>query len=162
MDAIGLSMAFQTREKGENQMIRNEIMGKKQMVKVAFLCASLTALGGCAQYQMVNRYNPNANWNADLYQCNNEAAIRFPPAIVSSSSTQPNPYAALLNRQTTQTNCSTYGNQIDCTSTTRPNPYAVPSTTTTTTSTDVNKQNRDIFANQCLSARGWTRQLIKK
>ena len=129
-----------------------------------FLAVMVMSIGAtsCAQYQLVNRANPYSDWNADVYACNSEAVKRFPPAIVTSQTTQSNPYAALLNRQTTNTTCMDLGIQVNCTSTTKPSPYAVPSTTTTTTSTDANKQSRDAFAGQCLSAKGWRRERVQK
>jgi hypothetical protein len=145
-------------------------------MRLAQVTTLLLLLAGCAQHQIVNRYNPSANWNADVYQCSQEAASSFP--VVLSSTTQVDPTAtamrnysnsmAQLNAQaasTSTTNCYSYGsNSISCTSTgTIPAPLvAQQGPVYRTTTSDANAANRQQHAARCLASKGWQREMIQR
>ena len=65
-------------------------------------CAALSSCG-----TWVNPSNPNANYQADYYSCQMQAASVYP--VVMQTATTPS---------VTNTNCTAYGNQATCTSTT--------------------------------------------
>jgi hypothetical protein len=142
-------------------------------VKITLL--TLLLLTGCAQHQIVNRANPSANWNADLYQCSQEAANAFP--VLLSSTTQVDPtatamrnYSNSMSRLNAQqalssTNCISFApNSINCTSTgTTAAPVAVQqSPVYRTTTSDANAANRQQHTARCLASKGWQREMIQR
>jgi hypothetical protein len=126
------------------------------------LCAT-----SCTQYQLVNYSNPNASWDQDVYQCGQEAANTFPPQNVVNreidhvATAIANPPVAPVRMSTT--NCSGYGNSINCTTIGSPTPVVVQQGPVyRETVVDVNAKPRQRHLDQCLAARGWIRQAVKK
>lgn len=93
------------------------------------------ALTGCGTW--VNRQNPNANYQADNYDCQMQAARAYPPA-----------YDVTTAPAVTNTNCYGYGNAANCTSTTT---GGQPQQT----GGDKNVYNRLSALLSCMSAKGW-------
>lgn len=104
---------------------------------VAFVVFSLSAflLVGCGTW--VNPSNPNANYQADLYACQSEAARMYP--VQMQTTTTPD---------TTSTNCTIYGSSASCTSSTNPGH-------TYNSGGDLNLGNRISAEFSCLAAKGW-------
>lgn len=96
----------------------------------------VVALSGCANWK-----HPTAtqqDFNRDSYQCQMETASVYQPNQTAMSSGYRGP---------AQTNCSTYGNQTNCTTT--PGVYVPPVTQ------DTNALPRAMAFNSCMQARGY-------
>ncbi len=72
--------------------------------RVAFLI-SAALMTACAQTQMVNRVNPNANYYSDRLMCEQAALAKYPDVVVPVTPSSP---------QFT-TNCQRVGVQTQCT-----------------------------------------------
>jgi hypothetical protein len=107
-------------------------MNTKQLTLLIILCASLA---GCGTW--VNPTNPNANYQADYYDCEMQAARTFP--VQMQTSTTPS---------VTNTNCNVYDSTASCTSTTSPGQ-------TYNSGGDVNLGNRISATFNCMGAKGW-------
>jgi hypothetical protein len=102
----------------------------------------VVVLGACAMQAScgtwVNHSNPNANYQADYYDCEMQAARAFP--VQMQTTTSPS---------VTNTNCTGYGNSATCTSTTSPGQ-------TYNSGGDVNLGNRIGATFSCMGAKGWS------
>jgi hypothetical protein len=117
------------------------------------LMISVISLGGCApKWDRPN--TSEAVFFQDRYQCEQQAAITFPPVMVQKA-TSPGFQAAA---SPTQTNCTSQGNQISCRSAqvgldssvfNRPPQYVTE---------DANISNRFSLIRSCLNSKGYTRQ----
>jgi hypothetical protein len=102
---------------------------------VVFSLIALFLLAGCGTW--VNPSNPSANYQADLYACQSEAARMYP--VQMQTTTTPD---------TTSTNCTLYGSSASCTSSTSPGH-------TYNSGGDLNLGNRISAEFSCLAAKGW-------
>lgn len=127
---------------------------------VYFCLSSLVSLSGCAQFEWQKDGSTTADFNRDSYECQTEAARTYPTQVVTQQVTSG--YTTPSN-----TNCyssgSAYGNSgyvhgnntVNCTTT---GGQYVPGTTSTI---DINANNRMKAARQCMYARGWQRIRVK-
>lgn len=105
-------------------------------------------LTGCASYAWFHPTKGQAQFNQDTYRCNLEAAQTFPPNY--QTLTTGTGYTT-----SGTTNCTSWGNQTNCTST--PATYTPP----TQTRIDTNMKARDNAYNLCMRAGGWELQRQK-
>lgn len=108
---------------------------------VLALLASVFALGGCA-FGWSRPNTTETEFYQDRYQCEQEAARMYPVAMMQR--TIGSGYQAPA-----QTNCTTYGNQISCT--TDPGLYVPPAQVTE----DANSLNRSYAFQSCLESKGY-------
>lgn len=99
-------------------------------------------LSGCAHYEWFKPGATQSDYNQNIYACNMEAAHAYPP-MLALQQVAPGYFTPGYVR------CGPYG----CWS--GPGYFVPPAMGTV----DVNQDNRDQAANQCMQARGW--QLIK-
>ncbi|MFZ2652784.1 MAG: hypothetical protein WA210_22010 [Burkholderiaceae bacterium] len=114
------------------------------------LLASLFALGGCA----AKWSRPNTSESVfyqDRYQCEQDAARAYPPAMVQSM-TSPGFQAA---PRPSQTNCTSVGNQISCRSAPQGLDASIYNTPPTYVSEDMNVSNRNSAVQSCLFSKGY-------
>ncbi len=105
------------------------------MKKLLLALTIAVTLSGC--YTMVNRQNPNANFQYDNAQCANEAMSKV-PAVVPAPRTP-----------TYTTNCSKFGNDVTCTTvpTGGGSDDAIAQTVT--------YNRRAAYTNNCMRMKGW-------
>lgn len=121
-------------------------------MRLAQVTTLLLLLSGCAQHQIVNRYNPAANWNSDVYQCNQDAVRAFP---VIAATTQPPPslsaieLAKLSPEEALRYQALVGGQRAGMALAQAINP-------------DPNAANRQQHAAQCLASKGWQREVIQR
>jgi hypothetical protein len=121
-------------------------------MRLAQVTTLLLLLAGCAQHQIVNRYNPSANWNSDVYQCSQEAASAFP---VIAATTQPNPTVSAIEQarlspgQGLMYQAASAGQRAGAGLAQAINP-------------DPNAANRQQHAARCLASKGWQREMIQR
>ena len=120
---------------------------------LAVTLLAVTLLAGCATKW--SHPNGGANWNADLYQCEQQAAASYPPAM-SQVMTSPG-YQAPAAPVTTNTNCRNTGfGTVQCQSTQQggfnTSIYNSPPTYMTV---DNNANARGQSVRQCLRAKGY-------
>lgn len=106
-------------------------------MKISLLiCAAL--LAGCATWKHPSA--TEADFNRDRYQCQMETASAYPTTQTPTGSGYRTPG---------QVNCTTYGNQTNCT--TMPGTYVPPPTS------DGNALPRAFAFDSCMRARGYTK-----
>ena len=121
-------------------------------MRLAQVTTLLLLLTGCAQHQIVNRYNPSANWNSDVYQCNQDAVRAFP---VIAATTQPPPslsaieLAKLTPEEGLRYQALVGGQRAGMALAQAINP-------------DPNAANRQQHAARCLASKGWQREMIQR
>lgn len=106
----------------------------------------IVLLNGCGSFRMVNYSNPNANFRVDDAACQNDAATRV-PNVAPQPSTAPTMYT---------TNCSRYGNSMDCTTTGGDNTAGARNALA---QMQTNNNRNDYVAN-CLTMKGWVRERV--
>lgn len=99
-------------------------------------------LSGCAHYEWFKPGATQSDYNQAIYACNMEAAHAYPP-MLAVQPVAPGYFAPGYMR------CGPYG----CWS--APGYWVPPAMGTV----DINQDNRDQAASQCMQARGW--QLVK-
>ena len=121
-------------------------------MRFAQVTTLLLLLTGCAQHQIVNRYNPSANWNSDVYQCNQDAVRAFPvlpPVAQSQPSVSAIEQARLSPGQGLMYQAASAGQRAGAGLAQAINP-------------DPNAANRQQHAAQCLASKGWQREMIQR
>jgi hypothetical protein len=119
---------------------------------IKFTLPTLLVLAGCAQHQIVNRANPSANWNADVYQCSQAAASAFPPMPVASQPQQ-NPSLIETARLTPEQRLSLIAMQGG---------RQAGNALAQARQADPNAANRQQHLERCLLSRGWQREMIQR
>jgi len=105
---------------------------KKNLFLMLAVAVSLT---GC--FTMVNRSNPNANWDYDHAQCENESMMRVRPVVPPRKA------------PSYTTNCSRSGNSVSCSS-------EPDSDGSAQALADLQTSNlRSDYKNNCLRLKGW-------
>jgi hypothetical protein len=121
-------------------------------MRLAQVTTLLLLLSGCAQHQIVNRYNPSANWNSDVYQCYQDAVRAFPvlpPAAQSQPSVSAIEQAKLHPYQSIRLSMANAGT-------------AAGAGLAQVINADPNAANRQQHAARCLASKGWQREMIQK
>ena len=114
--------------------------------------ALLIVLAGCAQ--PLKWYGgTEASFYRDRYECEQEAARSYPPQMVQQ---QTSPGVNVQPSQNTQTNCTTYGNQINCTSTPQGANASIYNRPPSYITLDANEGSRANSFRSCLFARGYS------
>ena len=114
----------------------------------------LLVLAGCAQPQKWHG-GTEASFNRDRYECEQEAARSFPTQMVQQ---QTSPGVNVRPSQSTQTNCTTYGNQINCTSSPQGLDTSIYNRPPSYITIDANARSRGNSITSCLYARGYRLQ----
>jgi hypothetical protein len=107
---------------------------------------ALSMLAGCATYQWSKDGATQADFQGDRYQCNNEAARSYPPAVITQQVTQGYTTAAYT---TCNSNGDAYSSNTNCTTT--GGQYVPP----TYVNVDANAGNRAQAQRQCMFAHGY-------
>ena len=115
-----------------------------------FLVLGAVFLAGCATKW--SHPNGGGNFHSDLYQCEQEAAVSYPPAMTQVM-TSPG-YQAPQQTNTT-TNCNVNGQWINCRSTQQGASASVYNSPPTYMTVDNNAGARGGFVRQCLRAKGY-------
>ena len=117
------------------------------------LVAVVTALGGCATSGGWYRPNTSADqYYPDAYQCQQAAASSYPVAMVQRMTS---PGYQAPQSQSSQSNCTVIGNQVNCTSQQTGNSAAVFNRPPQYISEDANAENRSYAMRSCLLAKGY-------
>lgn len=111
------------------------------------LIIGLSCTTSCATYRWVHPTKTINEFHQDNSACLQQAAQAFPVTMIIT--TQPG------YQYPSKTNCTGYGNQINCTTTPG---YTTPPSTY---SYDANLGNRNRALESCMNARGWTLQEVK-
>lgn len=112
------------------------------MKNTALLVALSIIMTGCAVGGWTRPNTTEAEFRRDTYQCEQEAARMYPAAMVQVRS----PY----QQDTEQTNCTRYGNRLDCTTTKSDVQPSVE---------DANAGARNNAHRSCLNAKGYVWKL---
>jgi len=121
-------------------------------MRLAQVTTLLLLLTGCAQHQIVNRYNPAANWNSDVYQCSQEAASAFP---VIAATNQPNPTVSAIElAKLSPGEAMRYQAAVAGENARRALAQVI--------NPDPNAANRQQHAARCLASKGWQREMIQR
>lgn len=111
-------------------------------------------LAGCAQPQKWYG-GTESSFNRDRYECEQEAARSFPPQMVQH---QTSPGVNVQPSQSVQTNCTRYGNQVNCTSTPQGVNASIYNRPPSYVTLDANAGSRGNSVRSCLFARGYRLQ----
>jgi hypothetical protein len=115
--------------------------------------SSVALLGGCAS-RWSRPNTSESQFYQDRYQCEQDAARSYPPAMVQRT-TSPGFQAA---PRASQTNCTTIGNNISCNTAPTGLDASIFNRPPTQVTEDVNIGSRNSAVQSCLYARGYSRQ----
>ncbi len=141
---------------------------KNTLLLFSTIFVAFLTISGCGRFVVVKNGQPvsQQEYSQAQAQCQAKASQLFPYVAVTKTTVTPNPYYQMsqsLNQQTTNTNCYSLGNNLNCTSRTQaPTTLGnIPSHDVSSTTTDGNESNRRQYMQNCISGMGYQEVFVK-